>query len=267
MIALAGIGLVTGIGSGLLGVGGGFILIPLLSLAGVPLRAAVGASLVYILGTSVSGALHHLRQDTADWRLAMPLMAASVATAALGSAAAVTLPDRVLGLLFATVTTAALLLFNVRRAPAAARRGGPGRFVVTRVQMAGGERYAYAFSVPGALVVGGLIGLITGVLGIGGGFLLVPMLVAVLRIPLPIAIGTSLLSILAAATAGIIAHWTLLGVDPHLVLPLVVAGILGAQVGARLVVWLPRGRLRFVYNVLLVAATLYMGGRTAGLVG
>ncbi|HEY8369221.1 MAG TPA: sulfite exporter TauE/SafE family protein [Thermodesulfobacteriota bacterium] len=265
MLTLVAIGLVTGIASGLLGVGGGFILVPLLSALAVPLHAVIGASLVFVLATSVSGALRHLRQGTADWRLGLPLMAASAATAAFGSAVSVSLPDRVLGWLFAAVTALALVLFNLPRpTPRERPAGRAGRFVVTRVQVAGEERYAYSYSLVGALLVGAGIGGVTGLLGIGGGFLLVPLLVVLLGIPLPIAIGTSLLSILAAAIAGIATHWTLLGVDPALVGPLVAAGVIGAQAGARLVVWLPRARLRVLYNALLVGATLYMAVR-AGL--
>ncbi len=264
MITLLAIGFVTGVGSGLLGVGGGFILIPLLSAIGVSLHVIVGASLVFVLATSVSGAVRHLRQGTADWRLGLPLMVASAATTALGSVASVSLSERALGVLFTAVTAVALVLFNVRRArtrPWATRT--PARLAVVRTQDVGDERYVYAYSLVGATLVGAGIGLVTGLLGIGGGFLLVPMLVVLLGIPLPIAIGTSLLSILAAVVAGIATHWALLGVDPAFVGPLVAAGIVGAQAGARLVVWLPRERLRAVYNVLLVGATLYMLVRTA----
>lgn len=268
MTTLLAIGFVTGIGSGLLGVGGGFILVPLLSAVGVPLHAIVSATLVYILGTSIAGALRHLRQGTADWRLGVPLMAGAATTAAVGSFASVSLPDRFLELLFVAITFAALLLFNVERAPAPAERGAePCRFALVRAQVAGGHQYVYVVHLPGAALVGAGIGLITGILGIGGGFLMVPMLVALLRIPLPIAIGTSLLSILAAALTGIVTQWTLLGLDWRLVTPLVLAGVIGAQVGARLVVWLPRARLRLLYNGLLAGATLYMLLRAVGVVG
>lgn len=264
MTTLVAIGFLTGVASGLLGVGGGFILIPLLSALGISLHDIVAATLVYVLGTSISGTIRHLRQGTADWRLGIPLMASSALTATFGSLVSVNLPEHVLALLFAGVTGLALLLFNVRRAPAppaAAGDGGRGRLV--RVQTVAGERLEYSFSVAGAAAVGAVIGLVTGLLGIGGGFLLVPMLVVFLRIPLPIAIGTSLLSILAATVAGIAAHWSLIGVDPSLAVPLTLAGIVGAQVGARMVVRLPRERLRVVYNLLLVGATSYMLVRTA----
>jgi uncharacterized membrane protein YfcA len=263
MLTLLAIGLVTGVGSGLLGVGGGFILIPLLSAIDVSLHTIIGASLVFVLATSISGAMRHLRQGTADWRLGLPLMIASAATAALGSAASVSLSERALGVLFTAVTALALVLFNVPRAPLGPQAVRPaGRLMVVRTQNVGDERYVYAYSPVGAALVGAGIGLVTGLLGIGGGFLLVPVLVVLLRVPLPIAIGTSLLSILAAVVAGIATHWTLLGVDPALVGPLVVAGVVGAQAGARLVVWLPHKWLRTIYNALLAGATLYMLART-----
>ncbi len=266
MIPLLAIGFATGVASGLFGVGGGFILIPLLTLLGVPLHAAVGASLVYVFFTSVSGALRHLAQGTADWRLALPLMVSSAATAAAGSAISVGAPEELLGLAFVAATGLALLLFNARIVPPAPRTvaARESRWWIVRRQAAGGATYDYAFHLGGAAATGALLGLVTGLLGIGGGFLLVPMLVALLRIPLPIAIGSSLLSILAAAAAGIAAHWSLLGLEPGLALPLVVAGVLGAQLGARLVARLPQARLRLAYNALLVSATGYMLARVAG---
>jgi uncharacterized membrane protein YfcA len=128
----------------------------------------------------------------------------------------------------------------------------------------GETTYGYRYHLLGALGVGTLIGAITGLLGIGGGFLLVPMLVTLLGIPLPLAIGSSLLSILAAAAAAIAAHWSLGGVALEVVLPLGAGGIVGAQIGARLVARLPAPRLRLAYNVLLVTVTLYMIARLAG---
>lgn len=267
MATLLAIGFVTGVASGLLGVGGGFVLVPLLAAVGVSLHATVGASLVFILGTSVSGALRHLRQGTGDWRLGLPLMAASSAAAVVAAFASTRLDEEILAALFAGTTAVALLLFNAPRRAAPAPGAAAGGWRVARRQAAGGEVYDYSFQPLAATAVGGAIGLVTGLLGIGGGFLLVPMLVAFLRIPLLIAIGTSLLSILAAAVAGVATHWSLLGLDPALVLPLVGAGVAGAQLGAKLVLRLPAGRLRLVYNLLLVTATLYMVARATGMAG
>lgn len=269
MTALLAVGFVTGVASGLFGVGGGFILIPLLSLLGTPLHAAVGASLIYVFFTSISGALRHLTQGTADWQLALPLMASSAATSVAGSAVSVGVAEEVLGFAFVAVTGGALVLFNSRVVPPAPRGGAGrrGRWWIARRQTAGDRTYEYAFHIAAAAATGALLGLVTGLLGIGGGFLLVPMLVALLRIPLPIAIGSSLLSILAAAAAGVAAHSSLRGLDPWLVLPLVLTGVLGAQLGARLATWLPVTRLRIVYNVLLLSTTGYMLARAIGLAG
>lgn len=115
------------------------------------------------------------------------------------------------------------------------------------------------------LVIGGCIGFISGLLGLGGGWLLVPLLVLVMRTPLPIAIGTSLLGILVPAIVGAASHWRLGNLDLMASLPLILSGVLGAQAGAALVVRVSRIWLERLLISLLLAASAYMLGRASDL--
>ncbi|HWP34010.1 MAG TPA: TSUP family transporter, partial [Thermodesulfobacteriota bacterium] len=106
MTALVAIGLAAGVAAGLLGVGGGFVLVPLLVLLGHPLHSAIAATLAFVVLTALSGTVRHLAQRSADWALALPLTAGSALTAAAAAAASLRLSERTLALLFAAAAAA-----------------------------------------------------------------------------------------------------------------------------------------------------------------
>jgi uncharacterized membrane protein YfcA len=235
LVAFAVVGLATGVLSGTLGVGGGFILVPLLTLVGVPIHEAVGTSLAFIVLVSGAGAARHIHQSSADIRLAAAVAIPGVVTAQLGAHLAHGLDENVLALIFGIVLVAVAVWMLL--APELPERESSGHPV----------------DLPRAALVGLVVGFASGMLGVGGGFLLVPALVLLLGIPLAVAVGTSLLAIILPAVSGAVAYAALGSIDWTAVAVTVPFGILGALYGARLAVRLPEPALRIAFDVVLLA--------------
>jgi len=229
--------------------------------------------------------LRHLRQGTIDVPLGVILMVPGILAAQLGSQLSHRLPSKALELMVSLLLVAVLVFFSTVRAPAhetqtaAALPEGPGaeralggrrslRFA--RVRSVRGRVYHYTVRVPRAAVIGGSVGFVSGLFGVGGGFILVPLLVGFIHAPMQVAVGTDLLAITGNAMSGTIGH--VLAGDIHvtailrMATPLIAGGLVGSQLGARACVIFSQARLRLIFNALLVSATLYMGGAGLGLI-
>lgn len=235
IVAFALVGLATGVLSGTLGVGGGFILVPLLTLTGVPIHEAVGTSLAFIVLVSGAGAARHIHQSSADVRLAAAIAIPGVVTAQLGAHLAHGLDEHVLMLIFGLVLVAVAV------------------WMLLAPELPEGSSSDYGVDLPRAALVGLVVGFASGVLGVGGGFLLVPALVLLLAIPLAVAVGTSLLAIILPAISGAVAYAALGSIDWTALAATVPFGVLGALYGARLAVRLPEPALRVAFDVVLLA--------------
>lgn len=266
------VGAFTGVMAGLLGVGGGFIMIPLLNLINFPMHIAIGTSLVYVTFAAGSGALTHARQGTVDAVLALPVIVSALGTIWIGSYFSDILPDSTLQLLFGFLTLLVLVAFirwgdqDSLEQPLPGNRQpvnptAPHRFwVIPRSKRFQDRDSAFQVDLIKGLLVGSLVGFVSGLFGIGGGWLLVPLLVLLMGIPLPIAIGTSLVAILVPAAAGALVHWRLGNVDVSASVALVVPGIAGAIFGARMVSYLRPRTLKLLFCGLLLCAALSMLG-------
>lgn len=267
------IGGLTGVLSGFLGVGGGFVLIPLLSAARIPIPEAVGTSLLYVVFVGAMGAWSHVRLGTVDWVLAATLAGGAIPAAPLGSLAASHLPAPLLEVTFAGLAFAACAgLFLRREAP----RGGlpdglpprPARaYIVWRRHRYGGTEHVFPVDALRGVLLGGGVGFISGLLGLGGGWVLVPLLVLLMGIPVPVAVGTSLVAIVAPALTGTLAHYHLGNLDPGRAVPLVLAGVAGVRAGAWGVLRVPERHLRGALAGLLLLGGGYMLVRGLGALG
>ena len=267
MIVIGGL---TGILSGLLGVGGGFIMIPLLNAAGLLMREAVGLSLLYVVFTATSATLRHFKIGTVDPMLALILLAGATPMAVVGSHYATVLPNNVLEIAFALLAIGATATYLGR---GRGKDGAPAksfsrpdaipryRHILLRRRRVKNEELFFTINIFSGLLLGGCLGIVAGLLGIGGGWLLVPLLVLVMRIPIRIAVGTSLLAILGPAVAGAATHWQFGNFDLKISIPLILAGIIGAQIGAILVARIPSIWLERLLVFLLIVASIYMLGQ------
>lgn len=258
-LLLALSGLAAGAFGALLGLGGGILIVPILTLGfGVPLTAAVGTSLICVIATSTGAAAINVRAGRADVRLGLTLGAGTVVGALTGAVVAGFLPERLLAALFAVLlaytalTMTRGLLHRDERAdddpsPDPAAPDGP-------------RAPAYrARRLP--LAVGGsfLAGNVSGLLGVGGGIVTVPLIHLVMGAPMRIAVATSNFMIGLTAAAGAYAYLFRGDVDPRLAAPVVLGVAAGAAIGAAL-----SARLRTSWLVaLFVVVVLYVAVQMA----
>ncbi|HSW43070.1 MAG TPA: sulfite exporter TauE/SafE family protein [Patescibacteria group bacterium] len=246
LLAAGGFG--AGVFGSLLGLGGGVLIVPLLTLGfGVPFREAVGVSLVCVIVTSSAAASVYLERHMANLRLGMLLEVFTATGALAGGLVAFILPDRVLAGLFAALlayTAFAMLRMGRARVPAspAPTGDGPGAALDAGFEpepapprladeIAGRD---YRPRRLGAGAGGSLgAGLISALLGVGGGIIAVPLMHLVMGVPLKVATATSNLMIGVTAAASAVVYLLRGSIDPYVAGPTAVGVFAGALVGAR----------------------------------
>ncbi|MEV5479403.1 MULTISPECIES: sulfite exporter TauE/SafE family protein [Streptomyces] len=233
-------GAVVGLALGALGGGGSVLAVPaLVYLLGFTPAAATTASLIIVTATSLTALYAHARTGNVRWKAGALFAAAGLLPAAAAGAAASRLPQPVLTAAFAAI--AALAAVKMLRPRAAT---GPA---------ASGARPAKAAG------TGAGLGALTGLLGVGGGFLAVPALVAVLAFEMQAAVGTSLLVIAANSLASLATRGaTTVGIDWAVIGPFAGAAILGAWDGKRLAAKVTGTLLQRTFAVVLLAVAVFM---------
>ena len=281
-IAPALAGVFVGVMSGLLGVGGGTIMVPIFRLAfGMSPLASTATSLFAIIPTSISGVVAHTRAKTCVPKLGLALGVGGAVMSPVGVWLASVSPGWLVICVAAVVIGfSAFKMFKkaVKCAPApragqadAARTAGPNAAESqTACAGAASAHSAAPKPVPDQPVlsrkqylqgacIGLVAGLASGYVGVGGGFIMVPLMLAVLDIPMSLASGTSLIAIMILAIPGVIEQGLLGNIDYLAGIAIVVGSIPGALVGARLVRAVPERQLRFIFGgFLLVAAVMLM---------
>ena len=253
------------------GIGGGFLMTPLLIFIGVPPAVAVASVSSHITAPPCSGAINYWHRRAIDIALAMMLLSGGIVGTAAGvwlftELRALDQLDLMIGLSYVTLLTVvgALMIDESLRAVVRARRGCPrhcaGRAVisgctayhsrcVSSVRKSTYRRYRFGIRF--------MIGFIGAIMGIGGGFLLVPMLIYFLRVSTATVIGTSMvLTLVTMASATVMHAVTNHLVDAVLALILMVGGVVGAQFGARAGQKMRGERLRLLLGILVFAVGL-----------
>ncbi|QYO77354.1 sulfite exporter TauE/SafE family protein [Devosia salina] len=272
---LVGIGGAVGFLSGLFGVGGGFLLTPLLIFSGVPTAVAVASVTGQVVAASTSGALSHYRRGGVDLHLAMYLILSGILGAFGGVAAFDLLRDAgqldliiALGFLVLLGFVGVLMLQESVRALLKRRQG-----IVVRERLPNQHSWIHGLplrvrfkksrlyiSVLPVLIIGLFIGFVGSLLGIGGGFIMVPALVYLLRVPGNVVIGTSLAQVVAMMAATTILHAVQSqSVDILLAFCLMVGGTAGAQFGAAAGKHLRGEQLRGLLALLVLAVAIRFG--------
>lgn len=272
---LVGIGGAVGFLSGLFGVGGGFLLTPLLIFSGVPTSVAVASVTGQVVAASTSGALSHYRRGGIDLHLAMYLILSGILGAFGGVATFSILRangqlDLVIAIGFVVLLgfVGTLMLQESVRALLKQRKG-----VVVRERQANQHSWIHGLpwrvrfkksrlyiSVLPVLLIGLFIGFVGSLLGIGGGFVMVPALVYLLRVPGNVVIGTSLAQVVAMMAATTIMHAVQSqSVDILLAFCLMVGGTAGAQFGAAAGQHLRGEQLRGLLALLVLAVAIRFG--------
>ncbi|MGY2085218.1 sulfite exporter TauE/SafE family protein [Blastococcus sp. SYSU DS0539] len=251
------LGLVIGALVGLLGGGGSILAVPaLVYAAGQDLPQAVATSLLVVGITAVVALLPRLGKGQIAWRIAVLFGAAGIATAFAGAAVNRLLPPEVvLGLFAVLMIGAGVRMLSGRPSTGAACAADGGRVNWRRC-------------LPRTLAGGLVVGFLTGLLGVGGGFLIIPVLVVVLGLSMEVAIGTSLLVVAVNSAAGFAAHAGEAPLDVPVTVGFTAAAVVTALAAGRLATRLDTARLRrwFAYLVLVVAGGILVQV-TAALLG
>ena len=270
---LLGLGGIVGLLSGMFGVGGGFLMTPLLFFIGIPPAVAVATGTTQIVASSVSAFLAHLRRKTVDLRMGTVLLAGGMIGAGLGVLVFNYL--KALGQVDLLVTlfyvfflgTIGILMFieslrAIRRARKARKAGSPLSSTKRRQRnwvhvMPFKMRFRTSglyISVIPPLIIGIGVGILTAIMGVGGGFIMVPAMIYLLGMPTKVVIGTSLFQIIYVTAFTMMLHAvTNQTVDVVLGVLLLLGGVIGAQFGARIGVKLKAEQLRILLAILVLA--------------
>ena len=240
---LIGIGLAGGVVSGLIGVGGGIILIPLMvGLLGMTQHRAHGTSLAIIVPTAFAATVRYASENPIDWTVAAALAATSVVFAAVGARLTAYINPARLRQLFGLVLLVAALRMFVPLQD------------VALLHLEGGER------VIAAVITGVVTGLVSGVMGVGGGIVMVPAMVILMGIEQVVAQGISLAVIVPTALSGAVQHYRLGNVDVRRALTIGLGGVFGGFGGAHVAQLLPGPVLRGLFAAFLLYSSQRMLG-------
>jgi uncharacterized protein len=258
-------GLVAGTFGAMLGLGGGILIVPILTLGfGVPLTAAVGTSLVCVIATSTGAAALNVRAGRADVRLAITLGAATVVGAASGGILAGYLPERLLAGLFA-----ALLAYTGLTMIRGLRGGGqephPGPEPDPTIPDGPGAPAYRTHRLPQAWGGSLVAGHASGLLGVGGGIVSVPLITILMGAPMRVAVATSNVMIGITAAAGAAAYLFRGEIDPRVAAPVVVGVTIGAALGAGIAARLRPAWLTVLFVAVVAYVAVRMAMRAAGL--
>jgi len=272
-ILLALLGVFSGFLGGLLGVGGGIIVVPVLILIfDLQARQAVGTSLVMIIFTALSSTFAYQRQKRLDWKVGVMGASVTVPGAAVGAYATNFFSSQVLTIFFG-IFLFFIAAFMFRRSY---RTGNQGKKTRTQTRSKTGQlvwkrklvdAYGGVFQYDADMLSGLALlffgGLASGFFGIGGGLIVVPILMSVVGLPMHLAVATSMLTMIFTSVSGVATHILLGDVLLEYAAPLVVGIVIGAQFGARTAKRLRSTSLErvfaavvFVMGILLIVTRL-----------
>lgn len=265
---LLGLGGMVGVLSGMFGVGGGFLMTPLLFFIGIPPAVAVATEANQIVASSFSGVLAHFRRKTVDLRMGTVLLIGGLVGAALGvvvfnylkSLGQVDLLVRLCYVLFLGVVGGLMFIESLNAIRKTRKAGG----VTPHVRRQRGWIHAMPFkmrfrtsglyiSVIPPLIVGVLVGILAAIMGVGGGFIMVPAMIYLLGMPTKVVVGTSLFQIIFVTAFTTMLHATTnYTVDVVLAVLLLVGGVIGAQIGTRIGVKMKAEQLRILLALMVL---------------
>jgi hypothetical protein len=264
---LLGLGGIVGLLSGMFGVGGGFLITPLLFFLGIPPAVAVATGANQVVAASVSGVLAQMRRRGVDFTMGTVLLSGGIAGSGLGVLVFTWLKGLGQIDLFVQLSYVVFLgligLMMLRESLGAllrSRSGAPVRRAHTHTWVHGlpfKMRFRASglyISVIPPLLVGAFVGFLAAIMGVGGGFIMVPAMIYLLGMPTKVVVGTSLFQIIFVTAFTTVMHAvTSQTVDLVLALLLIVGGVVGAQVGARIGVMLRAEQLRILLALLVLA--------------
>jgi hypothetical protein len=271
VFVLLGVGGFVGLLSGIFGVGGGFLLTPFLIFLGIPAPIAVASAANQVMGASVSGVISHWRRGGVDLKMGLVLLAGGLAGSGLGIWVFRLLKtlghiDLVISLCYVALLGTIGLLMLMESARAILRRR---RSIRAKPPARGPRRYPWMNALPLKMrfrtsrlfispvvpaIVGFLVGLLSAIMGVGGGFIMVPAMIYLIGMSTDVVIGTSLFQIIfVTANVVFLQAVTTRTVDIVLAVMLLIGGVVGAQVGVRIGARLASEQIRILLAVMVLS--------------
>lgn len=270
---LLGLGGIVGVLSGMFGVGGGFLMTPLLFFIGIPPAVAVATEANQIVASSFSGVLAHLKRKTVDLRMGTVLLIGGLIGAALGvvvfnylrSLGQVDLLVKLCYVVFLGIIGGLMFIESLN---AIRRSKKPGARATRRKHTwIHNLPFKMKFRISGLyisvippLLVGVAVGILAAIMGVGGGFIMVPAMIYLLGMPTKVVVGTSLFQITFVTAFTTMLHATTnYTVDVVLAVLLLVGGVIGAQIGTRIGVKIQAEQLRIMLAIMVLAVCFKLG--------
>ena len=270
VIYLALVGLVGGTFGSMVGLGGGVFIIPALTLfLGVPIHQAIAASLVAVVATSTTAAAAYVRNDLSNMRLGMTMETMTVTGALIGGLVGASLSKGVLSAVFGGVMIVVSVYMGLRQRTAQLPPiddedlGTLGASYYDR-NLDCAVRYKVR-RLPLGMVASFIAGNVSGLLGVGGGFLKVPAMVLFMGVPVRAAVSTSSFMIGVTACAGSVIYFARGLVDPVVTVPVVLGVTAGAYLGSRLALRVKSSLLAVTLSVVLFVLSVQMILSAAGI--
>ena len=266
---LLGLGGIVGILSGMFGVGGGFLMTPLLFFIGIPPAVAVATEANQIVASSFSGVLAHLKRKTVDLRMGTVLLIGGLIGSGFGiilfnylkSLGQVELLVQLCYVVFLGMIGGLMFVESLRAIRRSGKAGGKAAPTRRRHNWVHNLPFKMKFRVSGLyisvippLLVGVLVGVLAAIMGVGGGFIMVPAMIYILGMPTKVVVGTSLFQIIFVTAFTTMLHATTnYTVDIVLAVLLLIGGVIGAQIGTRIGVKLKAEQLRILLAMMVLA--------------
>jgi uncharacterized membrane protein YfcA len=245
LILVLSLSIVIGLSLGVLGGGGSILTVPILVyVAGFEAKEAIAASLFVVGVTSAVGVISHARGRRVRWRTGLLFGAAGMAGAFLGGLLGGYIPGQILLVAFALMMVAtAIAMLRGRKKPAGDDSAEPVK---------------HELPLGRVLLDGAVVGLVTGIVGAGGGFLIVPALALLGGLPMSVAVGTSLMVMAMKSFAGLAGYLTTVQLDWGTTLSVTAAAIVGALIGSRLAGRLPEAALRKAFGWFVLVMGVFV---------
>ena len=263
------IGMIVGALSGLFGVGGGFLMTPLLIFLGIPPAVAVGTEAPHVLASSVSGVIAHWRKKSVDFKMGFFLLAGGIVGSTIGvnifkilrSYGQIDIVIQILFVLFLGIIGFSMAFESARTTIKSYRTTSSIRTKLHQHSWIHGLPFKVRFrrsklyisAIP-PIVIGFIVGILSAMMGVGGGFIIIPAMVYILGMPTSVVVGTSLFQIIfVTANSTFFQAYLNQTVDIVLAALMILGGVIGAQIGVRIGAKLKAEYLRGLLAILVLA--------------
>ena len=261
------VGVLIGIASGLLGIGGGTVMVPIFRLAfGMSATMSTATSLFAIIPTSVSGAISHVKGKTCIPALGIAAGLGGACLSPVGVWLAQLSPDWLVMLAAALIIGySAINMF--KKAFKVSRAGQPAKGADAAAAASSDDSPLSRKQLLQGVAIGLIAGLASGYVGVGGGFIMVPLMLSIIGIPMRKASGTSLIAVMILAIPGVIEQGIIGNINYLAGIAVVIGTIPGAVIGAKLVTKVPERTLRLLFGCFLIVAAVMLVLNEVGVLG